>query len=280
MGKVFHVVATVENLPLFKVLPMSPLYRVSLFWIFITHALNAQTFVATYEADHKTITAEIMGKTCELYFTKDTAIFIHKDYPTESNLKIDGTTATKIIGDANGAPILTLPRQGIQRYKELYAASKQLLIIEEPIAKIDWKIIGPSEPYLNTGLHKATGQYGGRTYEVWFNPELPFSYGPHRLNGLPGLITRAESTDGVVKYELVGFRKLQAHEKETSLFELGAGISIKPEEIKSLIIKKLLKVEAMTTDKLRYTSQDPLPNYTIEKNRWTIISTYKAERGY
>lgn len=42
---------------------------------------------------------------------------------------------------------------------------------------------------------KATTNYRGRDWEVWFTTDLPYSFGPWKLQGLPGLILEAQSTD-------------------------------------------------------------------------------------
>lgn len=242
--------------------------------------VSAQNYLATYQADVKTISGgPVSGKT-SLYFTIDSAIYIHEEYPTESSYSTNNNLVTFVLGDPDGMPILTLRKEHIQQFKEEYSASKRMFILEEPIPQIEWKIEKEVVQGGGVSLRKATGWYGNRHYEVWFSPDIPFPYGPHRLGGLPGLIIKAKSDDGLVNFSLAGFTQLKDGEVPENIFALGEGLSISDQELRELIIKDLLRVEAMTTDELKYTNEDPLPDYTIEKNRWTIISEYKAKRGY
>ena len=55
---------------------------------------------------------------------------------------------------------------------------------------------------------KATTQYGGRDWEIWFTTEVPFQDGPYKFCGLPGLIVKAEDSKGDYQFELVEARKI------------------------------------------------------------------------
>lgn len=43
--------------------------------------------------------------------------------------------------------------------------------------------------------------------EVWYAPGIPLGIGPWKLNGLPGLIVRADDADGTHHMELVAAQK-------------------------------------------------------------------------
>ena len=63
----------------------------------------------------------------------------------------------------------------------------------EVVPKISWKISKESLKILNYTCYKATTTFRGREYTAWFTPELPFNYGPWKLQGLPGLILKADT---------------------------------------------------------------------------------------
>jgi GLPGLI family protein len=238
-----------------------------------------QTYLATYQADIKTVTGPAISGKNSLYFTIDSAIYVHDNYPLESSYVPNGNVVHYTLGDPNGKPILTLRRENIQRYKEEYQARKTMFLFEEPIAEIDWEIDRETVAGDGISLQKANGWYGNRHYVVWFSPDIPFPYGPYRLGGLPGLIIKAKSDDGIVSFSLTGFGKLEKEERPANLFNLGEAVPITIEKFRQYVIKDLLRVEAKSTTDLTMTNRDPHENYTIEKGRWTILSEYKIKRG-
>ncbi|MBR8769343.1 hypothetical protein IX326_000532 [Porphyromonas levii] len=54
----------------------------------------------------------------------------------------------------------------------------------------------------------ATAHLYGRDWIIYYTTEIPLSYGPWKLNGLPGLVTEAYSIDGAYKFTLKGFEVL------------------------------------------------------------------------
>lgn len=82
----------------------------------------------------------------------------------------------------------------------------QKLSYEEPLEIIEWNLTGDTLTIDGYLCHKATGQYAGRTWNVWYTEEIPLSFGPWKLSGLPGLTLRAEDSEGIHNFNLAAFR--------------------------------------------------------------------------
>lgn len=86
----------------------------------------------------------------------------------------------------------------------------------ENMTETSWTLHAERDTICNQPCQKATGEYGGRAWTVWFAESLPTRFGPWRLNGLPGLIMRAVSNDGIHCFEC---RKVEAV-KETVTYSV------------------------------------------------------------
>ena len=73
---------------------------------------------------------------------------------------------------------------------------ERLFSYTEPVSEIEWTIM---EDSINTILGyecvMAKSDYHGRTWTVWFSPEIPIQDGPWKLRGLPGVILSADGGD-------------------------------------------------------------------------------------
>lgn len=74
-----------------------------------------------------------------------------------------------------------------------------------PIYDIAWAVTDSVRKICGYSCIKAIGEYHGRTWEVWFAPDLPFSDGPWQLTGLPGLIVQAQDKEQLFCFTLTGF---------------------------------------------------------------------------
>ncbi|WP_025144899.1 GLPGLI family protein [Pedobacter jeongneungensis] len=77
--------------------------------------------------------------------------------------------------------------------------------IKYPVIK--WSIKSDTTTISGLKCQKATGTWGGRIYDAWFCPDLPFNAGPWKLRGLPGLIVAASDRKKQVVFEFTGFTK-------------------------------------------------------------------------
>lgn len=73
--------------------------------------------------------------------------------------------------------------------------------VEETIPTIEWTIAEETKKINQHNCSKATCNFRGRNYTVWFTTEIQTSFGPLKLNGLPGLILEViDDTKEVVLY--------------------------------------------------------------------------------
>jgi GLPGLI family protein len=87
-----------------------------------------------------------------------------------------------------------------------FANGPTFLYTEDKI-KFEWKILPVTKKYLTYTCQKATTTFRGRNYEAWFTSEIPFSEGPYKFTGLPGLILQIQDTEGHYAYNCTGIKK-------------------------------------------------------------------------
>ncbi len=77
----------------------------------------------------------------------------------------------------------------------------------ETLPSFDWKMTGKAAVVLGYECNEAVADFRGRRWHAWFTYDIPLRYGPWKLGGLPGLIIKAEDSDGLYTYELIGVQK-------------------------------------------------------------------------
>ncbi|MDI9365121.1 MAG: GLPGLI family protein [Flavobacterium sp.] len=76
----------------------------------------------------------------------------------------------------------------------------QKYLIESELPTIKWVITAETKNIQNYTCQKATTIFKGRNFVAWFCADLPYSNGPWKLGGLPGLILEAYDPNGTVKF--------------------------------------------------------------------------------
>lgn len=72
---------------------------------------------------------------------------------------------------------------------------------KEPKALI-WQISSDTSVIAGHTCQKATTNLGGRQWTAWFSPDIPFSDGPYKFCGLPGLIIKVTDSQNYFSFQL------------------------------------------------------------------------------
>lgn len=95
-------------------------------------------------------------------------------------------------------------------YQQDFLINKYIYPIDYPT--IHWRIVNDTISIAGLKCQKAIGNWKGRTYEVWFCPKIPFSFGPWKLSGLPGLIIKAWDQKKQVMFDFVEISKYSGND--------------------------------------------------------------------
>lgn len=83
-------------------------------------------------------------------------------------------------------------------------AGEERYYYNESLNGINWEMKDSTERILGYDCQMAECDYHGRHWEVWFTPDIPIADGPWKLNGLPGLILKANEDAGQYEFTVVG----------------------------------------------------------------------------
>ncbi len=82
-------------------------------------------------------------------------------------------------------------------------------IYEEEMKVPKWVIHSDKRNIMGYDCQKATTDYLGRKWIVYFTLDIPINKGPWKLWGLPGLIIEAIDSQNIFRFRLNGFEKLK-----------------------------------------------------------------------
>ena len=76
-------------------------------------------------------------------------------------------------------------------------------LYEEDYPCMTWEYTEDTATIAGHFTQKAVCDYGGRVWEAWFAPDLPFNDGPYKFCGLPGLIIKVADTQDHYRFEML-----------------------------------------------------------------------------
>lgn len=123
---------------------------------------------------------------------------------------------------------------------------------DEDLPNHDWHIsMDSTAVILGYDCHKASCKFRGRDYNVWFSFDIPFSYGPWKFCGLPGLILKVEND--IFSWEAIGLEQktdsIHIFDPEYSSYDNGISVPL-------MRIKKVSRKQARKLERNRWA--DPL----------------------
>lgn len=65
----------------------------------------------------------------------------------------------------------------------------------------EWELLDDVDVILGIECKKARTHFRGRDWTAWYAPEIPYTAGPWKFGGLPGLILKAEDASGEYRME-------------------------------------------------------------------------------
>lgn len=78
---------------------------------------------------------------------------------------------------------------------------------KEPMVIPKWEMLDGDTTIVDYPCKKAKTAFRGRTWIVWYAMDIPYSFGPWKLYGLPGLILQAVDTKGDFTFSCIGIEK-------------------------------------------------------------------------
>lgn len=73
--------------------------------------------------------------------------------------------------------------------------------------KLNWTVTNEKKTIGNITCSSATIESLGRKWKAYYADSYPFPYGPHRFQGLPGLIISIEDSESIYKFELIELKR-------------------------------------------------------------------------
>ena len=127
-------------------------------------------------------------------------LFLQQEDKTEEDVE---TGRSEIhIFDTMAASIYINRSQNLLLDKKKSLYTKEMMIVKEPIPQQEWILEDGLKLIGKFTCKKAVTSFRGRKYTVWYCPDLPYGFGPWKLNGLPGLILEATDMEEQVSFYL------------------------------------------------------------------------------
>ena len=123
-------------------------------------------------------------------------------------------SVAQTVGDDSYQVLKNLPKQG--QLTLIDGVGGKNYIVEETMPAIEWSLVEGDSIIAEYACQKATGQWRGREWIVWYTVDLPYDDGPWKLCGLPGLILSAHDSSDEFTFDCISIKKGNGKPLETS----------------------------------------------------------------
>lgn len=100
----------------------------------------------------------------------------------------------------------------------------------------DWQLQEGDTIVCEYICHKAVATFRGRTWTVWYTLDLPYSDGPWKFCGLPGLVLHAYDSEGSFRFNCIGIEKGDGHEIKMKTPKSGVIDTYMPERVAEIMM--------------------------------------------
>ena len=100
----------------------------------------------------------------------------------------------------------------------------------------DWHLLDGDSIVCGYPCHKATTTFRGRTWTVWYTLDLPYSDGPWKFCGLPGLVLYAYDSEDKFRFNCIGIEKGDGHEVKMKMPKSGVIDTYMPERVAEIMM--------------------------------------------
>lgn len=158
--------------------------------ILLTNHLYAQnvkaSYIQTFDYDF------VESRMIDLYIDAETNKSVQVAYAetpdddTQSTAELSPKVNATIARKSGHDYIFTdLNNKTIDIYKDF---ARTFYKVNDVFPEIHWQLLPDKKDIEGIEVQKAIGTYRGKNWEAWYSPSIPYSFGPWKFTGLPGLV--------------------------------------------------------------------------------------------
>lgn len=245
-----------------------------------TIVFSQSGFSVNYEADYKLIykdqnkaNARIQESAFALLINSKESYFKNMNKYISDSLKFEkklSSTGNKINDVNNLLKYFTDFNENIgltssKIYVTVPIEDKNYYYIEKN--ELNWKVLDETKNILGYNCQKAIVTKYGRNWIAYFTQEIPFSFGPYKFSGLPGLIVEIYDDQKDYCFTIYRFQKRKYYCKS-------ANISVNPILIEKQKIFNFKKKQIENTTKIQQGIDDP------ETRAWLVKKSQERAKVF